>query len=91
MILLKLKEVYKNGSLNSVHGYLKKNKIPYEQIKVEFGLDNKGNRKEKQEWLDEPMNKTGVFRTHLYSIGIKARKTGYGYNRLRGSEIKIKV
>ncbi len=91
MILLQLKEIYQKGNLNSVHGYLKRNKIQYTQDVVNFGLDNKSNRSEKQQWLDESMRLTKSLRTHLYSIGIKSRKTGYGYNKLRGSEIKITI
>jgi len=79
-----LREVYRNGNMNSVYGWLRRNGFNFKKHIVEFGLDNKTNWNEKSEWLKE-----SDLRFHIYSILVRSRKTGWGYNRIRGVEIEI--
>jgi len=82
-------KVYSEKGLNGVHCFLKNNGIKYVQTVEEFGLHtSKTSNATKKDWLSEstPYN---VFRFHYYSLGIKSKKTGYEYNRIRGTEITI--
>lgn len=81
----KITEIYKEKGLNGVYGFLKKEGIKYDRQVFEFGLHtNKAANAEKSDFLKHPLS------FHLYSIGINARRTGYGYNILRGLRIILK-
>ena len=77
-------KVYEERGLNALYRFLKKNNVSYKKKVEEFGLDGVATQKAKSEWL-----KGGEFRFHYFAIGIKSRKTGYSYNRIRGIEIQI--
>lgn len=85
-----LVKVHQNEGLNGLYAYLRRNGIEFEKSVKEFGLN--GSKKSvtaKQNWLSEKTdNKT--LRFHYYGIGVKARKTGFNYNILRGIEISLK-
>ena len=78
-------EVYKAKGLKSVYSFLRKQGIAFHKNVVEFGLHtNKIANEEKRSWVNNQ-----ELRFHYYSIGIRSRHTGYGYNIIRGIEIVI--
>lgn len=82
-ITKEIQKTYREKGLNSIYAFLKRNGINYKVAVVEFGLQtNSLAVREKSQWME---NKD--LRFHYYSLGIKSRKTGFSYNRIRGIEI----
>ena len=82
-------EIAKEQGLNSVYAFLRSKGIKFEKEVFWFGLDaNKKDQAEKAKFIAEktPANEINL---HYYSIGIKSRKTGYTYNRIRGIKLKL--
>lgn len=78
-------EVYKAKGLKSVYSFLKKQGVKFSLNIVEFGLHTSLKAgKEKYNWIN-----SSELRFHYYSLGIRARHSGYSYNRIRGIEIVI--
>ena len=87
-LLTQINSIYKEKGLNSAYGFLKRNNIEYKRTVHEFGLQNcKRAEKEKKDFIAEQEEYT--FKAHLFAIGIKSRKTGFSYNRIRAIEIKL--
>ena len=78
-------EIYNAKGLKSVYSFLRKQGIKFRLNVVEFGLNtNQKACNEKQNWINN-----SKLRFHYYSLGIRARYSGYSYNRIRGIEIVL--
>ena len=78
-------DVYNAKGLKSVYSFLSKQGIKFQKNVVEFGLNtNSKAGKEKSNWIN-----VSELRFHYYSLGIRARHSGYSYNRIRGIEIVL--
>lgn len=81
----KINQIYNQKGLNSVYSFLKREKINFEKIVHEFGLNtNKKAYQAKKDFINNDQLKF-----HYYSILIRNKK-GYYFNLLRALEIKIK-
>lgn len=77
-------EVYNEKGLNGLYAFLRKHNIKFEKEIHSFGLDNKGSRKEKAEFIDHKK-----LQFHYYSKLITSRKTGWSYNNIRAIKIVL--
>ena len=78
-------ETYKESGLNKMYSFLKKNGIYFKKEVYEFGLDsNRQHCEDKKNWIN-----VNELQFHYYSLGIKPRKTGYSYDRIRGIRIVL--
>ena len=79
--------IHSEHGLNGLYAYLRKHGIKFDKSIIEFGLNSSKKANEaKENWLSETTDKN-TFRFHYYSVSVKARKTGFNYNKIRGIEI----
>ena len=80
-----INEVYTTKGLKGVYSFLKANGYSFRKDVVEFGLNtNKTANEEKSNFINHTQ-----LQFHYYSRGVKCRKSGYGYNVIRGIKLQL--
>lgn len=79
-------KLYYEKGLNSVHAYLKRNKIPYTQKIYEFGGYSEKNLKKQSDFINPKELKFYYFPTFMTN-----RHNGFNAKYLRGTEIILDI
>ena len=82
---INVNEVYAKSGLKGVYKTLNKSGIKFRKEIIEFGLNTNAQAiAAKCDFIDH-----AKLQFHYYSRGVKCRKTGYGYNVIRGIKLVI--